>query len=307
MQRRRDSCGRAISLLQVHSNRRTCDWARRRLHRGRQRSVSYVLQPGRDHERRALSASGKLQLARVHSEDGRQRALFAQCRYRASPPNARRRFRASLERSSSSGARDSVTTSLRSPTAPWKSIAMNSTAGSIQLETSSSLDLRLNNDYSSRWYGVSFAAQATKKTSLGFTAFVAQQRGFYSEDIGIAVGGTLDETGLRVGGDSVTSNTSLSVRNWDIVLRLGALHRFNSRWQLGIVFQTPGIPVGRKGSVFRRLTSAVSRRGFRLFSVRSGRPLHESTDPLGASGGFRIPGQFLDDALGGRRGRRSGS
>jgi len=129
---------------------------------------------------------------------------------------------------------------------------------SIQLETASSLDLRLNNDYNSRWYGVSFAAQATKKTALGFTAFVAQQRGFYSEDIGIAVGGTLDETGLRVGGDSVTSNTSLSVRNWDIVLRLGALHRFNSRWQLGIVFQTPGIPVSRKGSVFRRLTSAVS-------------------------------------------------
>ncbi len=131
-------------------------------------------------------------------------------------------------------------------------------AGSVQIETDSSLDLRLNNDYSARWYGVSFAAQATEKTALGFTAFVAQQRGFYSEDIGLATGGTLDETGLRVGGDSVTSNTSLSVRNWDIVLRLGVLHRFNRRWQLGILFQLPGIPVSQKGSVFRRLTSTIA-------------------------------------------------
>lgn len=131
-------------------------------------------------------------------------------------------------------------------------------AGSIQSESASSLDLRLTNTYSSRWYGVSFAAQATKRTSLGFTAFVAQQRGSYSEDIGIAVGGALDETGLRVGGDSATSNTSLSVRSWDILLRLGVLHRFNRRWQLGISFQTPGVPVSRKGDVFRRLTTAAS-------------------------------------------------
>ena len=131
-------------------------------------------------------------------------------------------------------------------------------ASSIQIEPASSLDLRLTNDYNSRWYGVSFAAQATKKTALGLTAFVAQQRGFYSEDIGLATGGTLDGTGLRVGGDSVTSNTSLSVQNWDIVLRLGVLHRFDRRWQLGISFLAPGIPVSRKGNVFRRLTSTIS-------------------------------------------------
>jgi hypothetical protein len=131
-------------------------------------------------------------------------------------------------------------------------------AGSIQIEPDASLDLRLSNDYSSRWYGVSFAAQATKRTALGLTAFVAQQRGFYSEDIGLAIGGTLDGAGLRVGGDSETSNTSLSVKNWDIVLRLGVLHRFNRRWQLGILFQTPGIPVSRNGNVFRRLTTTIS-------------------------------------------------
>ncbi|MGB5366028.1 MAG: hypothetical protein WBN14_07150, partial [Polyangiales bacterium] len=143
-------------------------------------------------------------------------------------------------------------------------------AGSIEIEPASSLDLRLSNDYSSRWYGVSFAAQATKKTALGLTAFVAQQRGFYSEDIGIATGGTLDGTGLRVGGDSATSSTSLSVQNWDIVFRLGVLHRFNRRWQLGILFQTPGIPVSRKGNVFRRLTSTISGEEPRYFLFDQG-------------------------------------
>ena len=130
--------------------------------------------------------------------------------------------------------------------------------GLSQIEPASSFDVRLNNDYNSRWYGVSFAAQATKKTALGFTAFVAQQRGNYSEDIGLASGGTLDDTGVRLGGDSVTSNTSLSINAWDIVLRLGALHRINPRWQVGFMFQAPGIPVSQKGNVFRRFTTAVS-------------------------------------------------
>jgi len=130
--------------------------------------------------------------------------------------------------------------------------------GLSQIEPEASLDLRLNNNYNSRWYGVSFAAQATKKTSLGLTAFVAQQRGNYSEDIGLASGGMLGENGVRVGGDSVTSNTSLSVNVWDIVVRLGALYRINPRWKLGFMFQTPGFPVSRKGDVFRRFTTAVS-------------------------------------------------
>jgi hypothetical protein len=107
--------------------------------------------------------------------------------------------------------------------------------GLSEIEPASSFDVRLNNDYNSRWYGVSFAAQATKKTALGFTAFVAQQRGNYSEDIGLASGGTLDD-----------------------VLRLGALHRINPRWQVGFMFQAPGIPVSQKGNVFRRFTTAVS-------------------------------------------------
>jgi hypothetical protein len=36
------------------------------------------------------------------------------------------------------------------------------------------------------------------------------------------------------------------------------LHRFNRRWQLGILFQTPGIPVSRNGNVFRRSTTTIS-------------------------------------------------
>lgn len=166
-------------------------------------------------------------------------------------------------------------------------------ASSIQIEPASSLDLRLSNDYSARWYGVSFAAQATKKTAVGFTAFVAQQRLFYSEDIGLATGGTLDGNGLRVGGDSVTSNTSLSVQDWDIVLRLGVLHRFSRRWQLGILFQTPGIPVSRKGSVFRRLTSTISGEEPRYFLFDQGDFTTRAPIPWELRAGFEYQANAL--------------
>jgi len=127
--------------------------------------------------------------------------------------------------------------------------------GASQVEPAATLDLRLSNNYNSRWYGVSFAAQVRKNVSVGLSAFVAQQRGNYNEDIGLANGGMLNASGLRVGGDSATSSTAISVDPWDIVLRLGALYRINPRWQLGFMFQPPGIPVSQKGSVFRRVTT----------------------------------------------------
>jgi hypothetical protein len=127
-----------------------------------------------------------------------------------------------------------------------------------QNEPAASFDLRLNNRYTTRWYGVSFAAQVRKKVSVGFSAFVAEQRGNYSEDIGLATGGMFEDSGLRVGGDAVTSSTEISVNAWDIVLRLGALYRINPRWQLGFMFQAPGIPTSQKGSVFRRTTTTIS-------------------------------------------------
>ncbi len=130
--------------------------------------------------------------------------------------------------------------------------------GLTLIEDPASLDLRLNNNFRDRWYGVSFAAHVRKHVALGLSAFLSNQSSNYSEDIGLASGGTLDAGGQRVGGDSITSSTGISNGGYHIVLRLGALYRVNPRWQLGFMFQPPGIPVSQDGSVFRRVTTTVS-------------------------------------------------
>ncbi len=128
--------------------------------------------------------------------------------------------------------------------------------GASEFQEAGTLDLRLGRGFRDRWYGVSFAAQATKKVALGLTGFLAQQQGDYREDIGSATGGTIDENGQRVDGDFATTSLSLSTRAYDFVFRLGALYRINPRWQVGFVFQPPGVPLSQKGSVFRRTNSA---------------------------------------------------
>jgi long-chain fatty acid transport protein len=125
-------------------------------------------------------------------------------------------------------------------------------------EADGTVDLSLGNNYRSRWYGISFAAQVTEKIALGLTTFLADQNTNYSETFGLATGGMFDETtGVRVGGDSVTTRTSLNVQAYHIVLRLGWLQRINPRWQVGVMFQPPGIPLSQKGSALRRSTADI--------------------------------------------------
>ena len=131
--------------------------------------------------------------------------------------------------------------------------------GISQNDPTVTLDLRVNNFYRDRWYGVSFAAQVTEKSAVGFTIFLAEQKFNYGEDIGIATGGTFDEQlGLRVGGDSVTASSSINVTAYHFVPRLGWIHRINPEWQIGVMFQTPGIPLSQKGDVIRRVTTDIS-------------------------------------------------
>jgi hypothetical protein len=130
-------------------------------------------------------------------------------------------------------------------------------AGSTQVEAQASLDLRLSNNFKTRWYGVSFAAHVAKKVAIGLSGFLADQSGNYNEDIGLASGGTIEESGLRIGGNSITSSTGIGVDTYHLVFRVGVLHRINPRWQMGYMVQPPGIPVTQKGNVFRRTTTAV--------------------------------------------------
>lgn len=125
--------------------------------------------------------------------------------------------------------------------------------GFTEIGPDNSTDVRVHDDYRMRWWGVSFAAQVKKKLSLGLSGFLSNHSYGYGEDIGLASGGTLDDNGVRVGGESATSSTGLGLGVWSLVFRLGALYRINRRWQVGVMFQPPGAPLKRDGNVFRRL------------------------------------------------------
>ncbi|KPJ96148.1 MAG: hypothetical protein AMS18_01515 [Gemmatimonas sp. SG8_17] len=129
--------------------------------------------------------------------------------------------------------------------------------GFSEIRPESSGDLRLSSDYGMRWYGVSFAMQATKNVSLGITAFLADQSFGYGEELGLANGGMLEADVLRVGGDSVSSSTDIGIQAYSFVFRLGALYRINRRWQIGFMFQPPGAPIKQTGSVFRRFVTSL--------------------------------------------------
>lgn len=126
-----------------------------------------------------------------------------------------------------------------------------------EIAQSASVDLRITEAYRMRWWGFSFAMQWRENISFGISAFVSNQSYGYRDDLGLAGGGTLDENGLRTGGNSVTSGTSIGMQSWDLVFRLGALYRINPQWQIGFMFQPPGAPLKSRGSIFRKLDSNV--------------------------------------------------
>ncbi|MGB5813438.1 MAG: hypothetical protein WBG86_23080 [Polyangiales bacterium] len=126
-----------------------------------------------------------------------------------------------------------------------------------QITEPSSTDLQVTNRYRDRWYGVSFGAQVSRKSAVGVSVFLSDQNVSYNESIGLAVGGEVNpDTGVRTGGQSITTTSTISARAYSFVLRLGWLHRINPRWRVGLMFQPPGIPLSHKGSFFRRSTAA---------------------------------------------------
>lgn len=138
-------------------------------------------------------------------------------------------------------------------------------SGFTQGDEQAGADLRLGNNYRMRWWGVSFAGRVSKKLSLGISAFLSYQTNNYNEDLGLQSGGTLQDNGVRVGGQSVTSSSSVNYDAWHFVFRLGALYRVNSRWQIGFMFQPPGAPLSQKGNIFRRVVTDLEGQESRFF------------------------------------------
>lgn len=130
--------------------------------------------------------------------------------------------------------------------------------GVTQEDSASDLDLRVDDSFNSRWYGISFAAEVTERDAVGFTIFLADQRVRYTENIGLAAGGSFDpDTEIRTGGESVTSSGQVGASAYYFVPTLGWLHRINEKWTVGVLFQTPGIPLKQKGNIVRNVTMAA--------------------------------------------------
>ncbi len=127
------------------------------------------------------------------------------------------------------------------------------------ISEAATIDLRLGESYNDRWYGISFAADVSKKSAVGFSIFLSDQSRGYDENVGLASGGDYNpETQIRTGGDSATASSSIGVNSYQFVVRLGWLHRFSERLQFGVMFQAPGIPLKQKASVVVRTTTDVS-------------------------------------------------
>ena len=126
-----------------------------------------------------------------------------------------------------------------------------------EVQPTSSADLLINDNYRMRWWGVSIATRVRRDVSIGLSAFLSNQSYGYNEDVGLASGGTLEDTGVRVNGDFATTSTRIGVGSWGFVFRLGALYRINPKWQIGFMFQPPGAPIKKDASVFRRFTAEI--------------------------------------------------
>jgi hypothetical protein len=115
-----------------------------------------------------------------------------------------------------------------------------------------SVGIRIGNGFRSRWYGASFAGRLSEKMSLGTTAYVAAQRLGYDEFITLSEGGTMSGVQVSNPDFAVTTYTDVSAKSYHLALRLGYLFLINPKWQWGVMFQAPGIPLRQRGSIFRQ-------------------------------------------------------
>jgi hypothetical protein len=98
------------------------------------------------------------------------------------------------------------------------------------------------------WYGLSFASRLDLKQSIGASLYLSVRKLRQSEN-GISLTGGMpipDDPGGFVGTDTAANTQNLSFRTFHLVMRFGWLYQLKPQLQLGVMLQTPGIPIQQK-------------------------------------------------------------
>ncbi len=95
------------------------------------------------------------------------------------------------------------------------------------------------------WYGISFASRLNLKQSIGASLYLSVRKLRHSETGIVLSGGTPapDVPNGFIGTDTATNNQSLFFKAFHFVMRFGWLYRVKPQLQLGVMIQTPGIPL----------------------------------------------------------------
>lgn len=107
---------------------------------------------------------------------------------------------------------------------------------------------KLNGSDRGTWYGLSFASRLNLKQSIGASLYLSVRKLNHAET-GVALAGGMevpDDPSAFVGTSTAVNTQSLSFRAFHLILRFGWLYRIKPQLQLGVMLQTPGIPLQQR-------------------------------------------------------------
>jgi len=116
--------------------------------------------------------------------------------------------------------------------------------------------LSIDNSERTVWYGISYAYRVNKRLSFGLSNFLSVSRTSYSEERISAALGDLNGDGSYASNSNAFSAHATHTNVKNLLWRIGALYAWNSRLQVGLMFQTPSLHLrGRADIRDRELTT----------------------------------------------------
>ncbi len=106
-----------------------------------------------------------------------------------------------------------------------------------------------------------------KNTSIGITALANNRVLRHNENISFAFGGRPDSDPdpertsppHYLDARQINRTTQFDMNAWNMIFRLGVMQLFGEHWRLGVMFQTPGIPMGGKADLRAQLSDVDAR------------------------------------------------